>query len=334
LAFDRFACSGEDAQCKNGCRVATAAFLRFTATLDYLLPQACDGKIGDLMRRFVFSMLLACTASGFAGLDLVEKLDGQAHGLVLGQVMTVLNGECTGTMVRKVPEHSFLYALGGGAVEPDASKQGEGLIVNGRLFIKSLDASCDYCTRSSNDSRNEGGWSPFIAGVDFPAKPVARCRLTGTSESVEQIYTELVPRHGKLLGIAGVGRFGTIETSAIRKAPSYGEPILGPKRSEYFHPKAVLTNQDAIFFGMVLRSAADETSATRMVFYVNPDDKSSAGVQSHTHFATLSSRDGVDPSKPETALGKVEAVAHLLTQSRMLEGEIVVYRLDDLTSVM
>jgi hypothetical protein len=286
-----------------------------------------------MTKSLIVVAVLACAACCSAGLEPLATLDGQAHGRVLGEVMTVLNGECTGTKVRKVPDQSFLYALGGGALVDDPEKQGEGIILNGRLFIKSLDASCGYCTRTAPDGASLGGWSPFIAGVDYDAKPVARYRLTGTSETVEQIYTELVPRHGKLLGVAGVGKFASIETSAIRKAPAYGEQILGPKRSEYFHPKAVLRDVDAIFFGMVLRSAADETTATKMVFYVNPDDKSSAGVQSHTHFATVSTTEGIDPAKPETALGKVEQVAHLLTQSRMISGEIVVYKLDDLTSI-
>ncbi|MGI8905254.1 MAG: hypothetical protein ACR2IE_02045 [Candidatus Sumerlaeaceae bacterium] len=268
-----------------------------------------------------------------AGLEQTEVLNGVAHGRVLGRVTTVLDGECTGPRFQKIPENAFLYALGGGALQPDAARQGEGLIVNGRLFIKSLDAACGYCTRTATGVESASGWGAFVAGVDAQALPIARYRLTESTQTMEQVFTELAARHGKLLGVAGVGRFTALETSAIRKAPAYGEPILGPKRADYFHPKAVLRDVDALFFGLVLRSAADETSATQAVFYVNPDDKATSGVQSHTHFATVTSRNGIDPSKPETALGQLQEVAHLLTQSRITSGDLVVYKLENLEPV-
>lgn len=286
------------------------------------------------MKKYLVAVGLAVlTSTAFAELQQVESLNGKAQGISLGRVTTVLDGQCTGAKFQKIPEHTFLYALGGGALQPDAARQGEGLMLNGRQFIKTLDPACNFCTRTSEDEKNASGWGAFVAGIDFDAKPTARYRLNGTSETIEQIYTELAAKQGKLFAVAGAGHFATIETSAIRKAPVYGEPILGPLRSQYFHPKGVLRDADAIFFGMVLRSTADQTSATQMVFYVNPDDKATTGVQSHTHFATVSSPQGIDLTKPGTALGKVQEVAHLLTQSRMTNGELVVYRLDDIVQI-
>ena len=286
------------------------------------------------MKIVLVSFALAVTSAGsYAALIQTETLKGEAHGVVLGKVTTVLDGQCTGAEFRKIPEHAFLYALGGGSLKPDAALQGEGLVLDGRMYIKSLDAKCGYCTTSAPDGVSPSGWGAFVAGVNADARPIARYKLEGTSQSMDHIYTELVARHGKLIGVAGVGHFTTLETSAIRKAPVYGEPILGAKRAEYFHPKAVLSDVDAVFFGMVLRSAADETSATKAVFYVNPDDKATTGIQSHTHFATVSASDGIDPAEPKTALGKVQAVAHLLTQSRMTSGELVVYQLNELDDI-
>ncbi|MBX7244747.1 MAG: hypothetical protein K1X53_04570 [Candidatus Sumerlaeaceae bacterium] len=277
-------------------------------------------------RAAAVALLLAVVSrhSPAAELTLLETYPAQpVTPAVIGNVKTVLDGNSTAPLFREVPDNTFEFALGAASIGDDPTSQGETLVGGPVTFVKTLDATTNFATTNTTSGRRP--WSAFLAGLPRGAKPAARYRLSadGTSISVESLYTRLAQRHGKLFAVAGSGHFASIEASAVKLAPAYGESILGPRKAFYFHPKEVIPDTNAFFFGMVLRSPADSTSATQRIFYVNPDDKATTGVQSHTHFA----RAVGPPPRLDGDLepAAVAEVAHLLTQSSLLSGELLVY---------
>jgi len=270
----------------------------------------------------LFTGLLICVgAPGFAQLELVEKTTGTAELTVYGDVKTVLDGNSTGTAFQAVRIGRYLAALGCASMKDDESSQGEALLLGGTAFVKSVDPATSYTTQS----RRGPAWASFLAGLTSRSKPAARYRLGGNETlTIEKLYAKLHEKHGGLIAVIGTATFPSLELSAVKKAPAYGEPILGDRRAEYFHPTEKVENRTAVFFGMSMRSTADATPLVRRVFYVNPQDTSSAG-QSHTHCGIL--RDAGDETDPFKNVARVETAAHVLTQSQIQAGELLVYEL-------
>ena len=290
-------------------------------------------ELSRVIRGCTLAILFAMAATAHAELvcESVETTSSGKHaGVVVGNVKTVLDGNSTGALLLTVKPGKFAMALGAASLSSDAAGQGETLVVGERCLVKSVDAGENYRTTSTVSAPF---WSGFVAGIPSALRPSAQYKLAN-GESIESIYGQLAKRHGPLLAVIGKGHFARIETSAVKLAPCYGEPIFGANKTKYFHPSSVLPDVDALFFGLMLRSAADATTGTQRVFYVNPDDRGSSAVLSHSHFATLRkpepgiSRVSVD-SLADEASPYIEEVAHMLTQSVMTSGELEVYELVD-----
>lgn len=297
-------------------------------------------------RHLPIAFLAAALLLGGSGLraelvGLPHHAAGQAGALVVGDVKTILDGESTGSRVRRVEPARFAAALGAASLTPDPAGQGETLVLDEHCFVKSVDESTGYETTSSA----RGFWTGFVAGLPSNAVPTARYDVRDTTTSgtvraypaggysIEKLYRELARRHGALFAVVGTGHFSRLEVSAVKKAPCFGEPILGEKKDLYFHKPGVLEDVDALFFGLVLRSPADATSGTARIFYINPDDRGTSGILSHSHFATIRPSDGLNLNRPGTAAPHVREVAHLLSQSTLTSGTLQVYELKGVSSL-
>lgn len=257
-------------------------------------------------------------------LERTADLGGRARLALLGDVGTVLVGEATGTVLRAADAGEYLAALGCAAVTDDPALQGEAFILGGEALVKSVDAATSYATE-----RREGAFhASFLAGVAAGSTPAAAYSIDAPEGfSVDALYRRLHADHGTLIAVLGTGQFRMLELSAVKKSPAYGEVIIGPKMSEYFHAKQLHRDTSAVFFGLSLRSNAEATPATRRVFYINPDDTLSTGGQTHTHCGLLGEVEEDALPSPDAAVGRITDVAHVLSQSLLTSGELVVYEL-------
>lgn len=288
------------------------------------------------MRRMAAGLLAAAAAG--AGAELIptggmtpsaapelRAARKAASALVVGDVKTILDGVSTGSRFLRVEPGTFTAALGAAALTPDPAAQGETLVLGDTSFVKTVEPARQYRTLSSAT----GFWTGFVAGLERGARPAARYEVRGEGHTMEEIFRQLAGRHGPMFAVIGKGHFRRLEASAVKRAPCWGEPILGAHKERYFHPPAVEEEVDALFFGLALRSPDDATSATGRIFYINPDDRSATGLQSHTHFARVRSLEKTDLRDPAAAAAQADEVAHLLTQSRLSRGELDVYELGE-----
>lgn len=287
--------------------------------------------INNLPLTFTRFLLAAVTLFTFAAparaeLKQLDHPPGKATLKIFGDVKTVLDGQSTGPLFQRVDAASWLLALGCASINDDPSSQGETLFVSGTAFVKSVDPTTSYATQRARGKCH----ASFLAGLSPDSKATARYSIDAADPvSVDALYKQLHRKHGALLAISGTARFSVLALSAVKKAPIYGESIIGPKRADYFHPTEIVANPDVFFYGLSLRSNADATNTTRKIFYINPANEISTAGQSHTHCGILKPSQNQEKPAEIPTPDTIATVAHVLTQSRIVSGEISVYELTE-----
>jgi lysophospholipase L1-like esterase len=255
---------------------------------------------------------------------------------VIGDINSVLTGTVKRSQFQQQVPADILFSAGGGTFsEPEGT--GEMLTLAGTSFVKSLDAAKGYKTESSTAILK----SPFSFGLlrGSAAKEILRMQ-SAEGVSMEQVLRALSARYGRVFAVFGIGKFSFLTTTAIKRAPIYGEPISAPEhRANYFHPVDSLNNQSGIFFGIVINTEKPQPpgyadSLERKAVYINYADNNPVGtgqLQSHTHvLISTDARALPSATTPDEVLRGAQSypvndIRHLLTQSVLTDGLLMVY---------
>lgn len=262
----------------------------------------------------------------------------------LGDVKHVLNGALTRRMYFDQEVSRVVVALGAGALG-SIDRTGELLIFDGKAYVKPSDAGTNYEMETSTRIM-----TPFCLGLEEGVEPTAIYSFESAEQegrSLDLIYHMLSKDHGRLFAVFGIAEFREIHRSAIKIAPVYNESIIDSRNAgRYFHSLQPLTERVGIFFGLVNNHAKEPTASYDLaveerMFYVNPADKGSSELRSHTHiligtsestqFKLLATQE--DLLRSSRGLSVVD-VYHLLTQSALEKGVIIVYDVNSVVSTV
>ncbi|MCG3181721.1 MAG: hypothetical protein BIFFINMI_04120 [Phycisphaerae bacterium] len=243
---------------------------------------------------------------------------------VVGDVQDVLAGRCTPDKFHLLDRLNVTAALGAGS-PGNLADTGEMLMIYGRVFTRSTDAATGYATREIEDDIR----TPFALAVPWEARGTGRPIAIDGETTLADLMTRRV-RQGAVIALVKARR---LETSAIKRAPIYGEAIQGPgMREKYFHPTRTLEDRWVLLMGVAVdpAEARGDAAAEAVLgrgYYVNLADKAQdagAGrVQYHVHGWVLKARPAGRGLAEMARSAKVEEVAHLLGQSvfTQVEGE-------------
>ncbi len=249
--------------------------------------------------------------------------------VLAGSVQKVVEGQVEPEDMVDILTERFLFALGSGTFG-SLEEIGEGMLISGEGYIKSTSESEKYKLLSGDKLK-----TPFLVGINSQAKP-EEIVYVDEPKSIQEIYKDLSQKY-KFFAAIGMGDFEETVTTALKKAPVYGENIVDPKnRARYFHPVKKLKQVSGIFVGIVqtTSSAKEIPGFSRRIFYNNFADSTDASeIQSHTHIAFLDVT-GVLPKTeagqmilPSMPVANIKDVQHLLPQSKIQRVLIMVYPL-------
>lgn len=268
----------------------------------------------------------------------VRETIHQAEALVVGDVQKVLAGSLKQQDFKKIPLKDILFALGAGSIE-NIQDTGEMLSVDGRAYVKTTDELFGFPVLGAKEKIS----TPFAIGVKKNKGPGAVYYLNSPEGiTVSELYGYLLSKTKGRAGIVIYGRWRSLATTALRRAPVYNQPIMEEKnRGQYFHPQEFLWEQKALACGLAVAKEAvtiPERPVLSRMFYVNFADvragpQEGPEILDHTHILILA--DQKDRSVKEEDLEallsgkepKISDVRHLLSQSTLYEGIIYVYPL-------
>jgi hypothetical protein len=290
------------------------------------------------IHRWIILLALILLFSSLAQQTVITPLREtihQAEALVAGDVQKVLAGTLRPADYKTLPLGEVLFALGAGSIEK-MEDTGEMLAVGGRAYVKTSDELLGFPLRNSQGKIT----TPFALGVKKNQGPGAVYYLSSPAGiAVSELYGYLLPRAKGRAGIIIYGRWRSLATTALKRAPIYGEPIMQEQnRSRYFHPQEFLWERTALTCGLAVvrgKVAPAEQPLLSHMFYVNFADvrQNSNDVLDHTHVLVLGENQGPPPQEEDLKAllaGKEPAAAdvrHLLSQSLLLEGFIYLYPL-------
>ncbi len=254
--------------------------------------------------------------------------------LVVGDVRDVLRGQ---SLYSNQSTSNLIMGFGAGAFG-SVNRTGEMMIFDGKAYVKASDKATNYGMEVSNRLL-----TPFSVELLTGVNPTAIYEFDSNGKkeyTIDLLYQTLSQKHGRLFAVFGIGQFQEIDPSAIKLAPNYGESLLDPvNKDKYFHNLSPINGRVGIFFGVVNNPSKEapaeyDKNIEERIFYVNPSDRGSLALQSHTHILITSNetlRYGSDYSEA-TILGigqslTVVSVYHLLTQSLLKKAIIIVYEL-------
>jgi hypothetical protein len=261
----------------------------------------------------------------------------------VGDVRDVLNGDLTASSYFNQSTSNVFAAFGAGAFG-SVTRTGEMLVLDGKAYVKSSDRATNYAMEVSNKVM-----TPFSVGVATGVTPTAIYVLDSNGEkkyTVDLIYQTISQKHGRLFAVFGIGQFTKIDLSAIKMAPLYGDSLLDPaNKDKYFHSLTPIIARVGIFFGVVNNPSKEppvgyDTNLEDRIFYVNPNDRGSQALQSHTHIL-ITVNQTIDYGATYSA-GTILSLArslpivdvyHLLTQSLMKKAIVAVYDLSSAVSL-
>jgi len=259
---------------------------------------------------------------------------------VIGDVTNVLAGTVKRSDFQQQTPADILFAAGGGTFSVP-EETGEMLTLSGTSYVKSVDSAKGYKAESSRALLK----TPFSFGLQKGSKPREILRVQSVQGiSMENVFRSISERCGRAFAIFGIGKFSFLTATAIKRAPIYGEPIsTAEHRAIYFHPVDSVKNRNGIFFGVVINTEKQQPpgyadSLERRMVYVNYADKNRSPLQSHAHVLLIAgNKRKLDfPKTPDDIVRKAESYAvkdvqHLLTQSVITDGVLMVYDVGALT---
>jgi len=271
-------------------------------------------------------------------LEKLNTFNQKALVYVLGDVGQVLDGTVTREKLVRAHLAGIDLGLGLGSFS-DEREVGDMMIVGGKAYIKSTNPFRSFKT----ESQSHLIFSPFSIGLqkDESADAIYRvkCLQEGAGESpcsIDTLYAQLSQAYPQGFAVLGLGTFSYLKGSALKAAPIQGEKITGENASKYIHPSDVFRDKKAAFFGIIVGPDRDAKGFSEDLLGRMFPAASAPGIQSHTHFIT-SDMEGDLPT-PETGAefllrvkaAKLAEVFHLLDQSKLKEGILLVYRLEGL----
>jgi len=155
--------------------------------------------------------------------------EGTPKVVLAGSVQKVVEGQVQPEDMVDILTERFLFALGSGTFG-SMEEIGEGMLLSGEGYIKPSSESGNYKLLSGNNLK-----TPFLVGINSQAKP-EEIIYVDEPKSIQEVYKDLSKKY-KFFAAIGIGDFEETATTALKKAPIYGENIVDPKnRSRYFHP--------------------------------------------------------------------------------------------------
>ena len=286
----------------------------------------------SLMLIFSATVVLV-TSPSRQGLQRIFHSDQSSEIFILGEVEPVLNGRLADKDYFDQTTSDVSLALGAGALE-SINRTGELMIVDGKAYVKPSDPSVNYKMETSTEVL-----TPFCLGFEnVQPSSIYIVKDSTKSLNISELYHLLSIDHGRLFAVFGIALFDEIDLSAIKLAPIHNESITSQTNTnKYFHSLKPIKDSVGVFFGVVNNPKAnpsagyDPTIESKM-FYVNPADKSTSELRSHTHVlvTTNQSLELETNYWQDDVLRLVETlsvvdVSHLLTQSKLRNAIIVVY---------
>lgn len=218
----------------------------------------------------------------------------KAQGLVVGDVKKVLAGSLAAPDYKILSLKKILFALGAGT--PDDKKfTGEMLAVGDKAYVKTTDEIMGFPVGQTKGQIS----TPFAVMVNKNQGPGAVYTLNSPEGiTVSELYSYLLPRAKGRAGVIIYGRWRSLATTALKKAPLYNQPImLAENRSQYFHPQEFLWDRIALACGLMVSknsvAPAEQPLLSRM-FYVNFANapQNDADMLEHTHVLILGESKG------------------------------------------
>lgn len=275
---------------------------------------------------FLLLFLNGCAASTTQHKEPIRVKEGSV-AVLAGGVQKVVDGQIEPEDMVDILTERFLFALGGGTFGP-MEEIGETMLLSGQGYVKTSSESEDYKLLSGNNLK-----TPFLVGVDNQAKP-KDIIYVDKPKSIQEIYRDLSKKYD-FFAIVGIGDFEETVTTALKKAPIYGESIIAREnRSRYFHPVEKIKQVSGVFVGIVqdMKSAKKAPEFSKRMFYNNfANTTNSSEIQSHTHIAFLDASEILPKTEgsrlmvPVIPVTEIKDVQHLLPQSRVQRAMIMVY---------
>lgn len=281
------------------------------------------------------------TSPSRQGLQRIYNSDRLSELFILGEVEPILNGHLLDKDYFDQKTSDVSLALGAGALE-SINRTGDLMIVNGKAYVKPSDPSVNYTMEISTEVL-----TPFCLGFEN-VQPSSTYIVNNSPKSlnISELYHLLSRDRGRLFAVFGIAQFDEIDLSAMKLAPIYNESVIAQTNAnKYFHSLKPINDRVGVFFGVVNNPQVnpsvgyDPTIESKM-FYVNPADKSVSELRSHTHVLVTANQSleletnySQDDTLRLVGTLSVVDVSHLLTQSKLRNGIIVVYSVGSAVNV-
>ncbi len=262
---------------------------------------------------------------------------------VLGDVDHVLNGNLSSYMYFKQNTSGIVVALGAGAFG-SMERTGEMLIFDGRAYVKPSDPSTNYKMETSTEVL-----TPFCFGLEEGNNPSAIYFFENEDNetyTLSELYQMIAKNHDRTLAVLGVVEFNEIHHTAVKLAPIYNESIIAPENiKKYFHDQKLVNDRVGIIVGVIndpnkeSKMGYDSKVESKM-FYINPAEKASSTLLSHTHILITADR-SIESNQYRSAddviryAGMLEIVemSHLLMQSTLKKAIFMIYDVNSVVEI-
>lgn len=287
------------------------------------------------VKKFYLAFVVIAVSIGCSSVDyqVLRQRRTATTAVLTGKVGVVISGQVNTQYMFDIDSKRFLFGLGTGTFDK-LEDIGECMLIAGKSYIKLSNKAKIYELVSGTALK-----TPFFTGIDIKSKP-AQIILVNEPASMEEIYQEITDYY-QYFFIAGIGYFNELSTTALKKAPIYREKIILPEyREKYFHPVGQYKNVPGVFGGIVCTTKVARINPTQSqrMFYINFDNTVLSELTSHTHVALVDDFKLGDVSRSHDVMSiinarKIKDVQHLLTQSRLRQGVIMIYPINKIKEI-
>lgn len=266
-------------------------------------------------------------STGCASGKLVQRSisDSRSELTVVGDIRTVMEGRAGDNRLWRVPTDLLRVGLGTGTLTGEASGQGTMLLIDGNALVESFDGS--GVTRSQSAVS-----STYTVGVQPRFSPAGTYTLSGGSDgrTLDDIYADLVARHGRFLFVVGVAEFPELAGRHLTRPPTGGESLLANGGAGYFR-SVRLSGREAVFAAVVHGEPARLTGSELRVLIDPPGaPRGDRRVTQGAYGIMTPGGPEVDPSNPVNLAARIESVGELLPHSRIRNARLAVYQIEGL----
>ena len=287
-------------------------------------------KRGMLVTKPILLMLLVAVAAGATGCASKVKNTFEsrrtADGIIIGDTRNFHKGEATAVSLYGADEGLMKHGLGIATLDPGV-EQGTAFLFNEEIAIQPVDS-----TDSVAPLRDQAEFfSSYFFGVPSTATPSAKYTIDGGKKGIQlqTAFHKIDDDFGPTMLIVGEGDFNYVSLHTLMRPANELEPIYGQNYSKYFKRDITEFDVPAAFVAVLHRDMDTLRGSMARIVWSDPDAfQPEQALQINGAILADGKGRTLDEIMAETPEYKV--VGRLTPESRILTGEIHVYKIGEL----